>query len=291
METNRLGLKDILNFVKFRIAFLAGISAITGFILASNEINFDILWLFVGILLLSGGAGGLNQVQEWKLDSIMRRTQLRPIPVRKISPASGLFFSLLLIFLGLLLLTFFSNNVLVPLFGLSAVVLYNFIYTPLKLRSPWASVPGAFIGSIPPYIGWILGGGELLHPQILALAGFFFVWQIPHFWLLLILFEDDYRKAGFPVLTDKLTTRQISRISFYSISILVILALAIPLFGTRFNLLSVLILFLLGVLLIYRSIPLLKLTNVEFSFRTAFVRLNFFVLLALIVFSINKIVG
>jgi hypothetical protein len=82
------------------------------------------------------------------------------------------------------------------------VLWYNGVYTFLKRKSPFAAIPGAVIGAIPPAIGWICGKGALsFDPQILALSFFFFIWQVPHFWLLLLNFGRDYEKAGFPSLT------------------------------------------------------------------------------------------
>jgi protoheme IX farnesyltransferase len=283
-----LNLKDIFIFIKFRIAFSVAISSLVGYFLSASEINLDIVYLFVAVLLLASGSGALNEAQEWWLDAKMDRTAKRPIPLGKLFPVEGTLFSVGLIFLGLVLLLYFAHNSIPFILGVSAVLIYNAIYTPLKRISPYAAFPGAFIGAIPPAIGWTFAGGALMHPQNLALMTFFFIWQMPHFWLLLILFESDYRKAGFPLLTDKLTTQQISRISFMWIIALVFCGLSIPFFGEKFSIATFPIMLVLGVYLLIRCSKLLLLVQPNSFYRTAFIQLNAFVLFVMILLSVNR---
>ncbi len=278
----------MLVLIKFRIALSVAISSLVGYILSANVVNYDMVFLFIGVFLLASGSGALNEAQEWWLDAKMNRTANRPIPSRKLSPSRGTSFSILLILLGLISLFAFATDGIPFLLGMSALVVYNAIYTPLKRISPYAAFPGAFIGAIPPAIGWAFAGGDLTHPQNIALSTFFFIWQMPHFWLLLILYENDYRKAGFPVLTDKLTTRQISRISFMWIIALVVCGLSIPLFGERVSVATLPIMIVLGVYLLIRCSKLLKLVQPSNFYRTAFVELNIFVLFVMILLSLNK---
>jgi protoheme IX farnesyltransferase len=86
--------------------------------------------------------------------------------------------------------------------GALALVWYNGVYTYLKRITAFAVVPGAVIGAIPPVMGFVAAGGHWSDPAILLVAGFFFLWQIPHFWLLSLLFDEQYRKAGLPTPTD-----------------------------------------------------------------------------------------
>ncbi len=281
-------LKDIFIFIKFRIALSVAISSLVGYFLSASEINFDIVYLFVAILLLASGSGALNEAQEWWLDAKMDRTAKRPIPLGKLSPVEGTLVATGFILFGLVLLLYFAQNSLPFILGISAVFIYNAIYTPLKRISPYAAFPGAFIGAIPPAIGWTFAGGALMHPQNLALSTFFFIWQMPHFWLLLILFENDYRKAGFPLLTDKLTTQQISRISFMWIIALVFCGLSIPFFGEKFNVATFPIMLILGVYLLIRCSKLLLLVQQNSFYRTAFIQLNAFVLFVMILLSVNR---
>ncbi|MBM3420758.1 MAG: hypothetical protein FJY11_06455, partial [Bacteroidetes bacterium] len=77
------------------------------------------------------------------------------------------------------------------------VVLYNLIYTNLKRHTFLAVIPGGFVGAVPPLIGFTAAGGTLLAPQALFLSGFMFMWQLPHFWLLLSCYRSEYERAGF----------------------------------------------------------------------------------------------
>ena len=90
---------------------------------------------------------------------------------------------------------------LAALLGLITVVWYNGIYTPLKRVTAFAAIPGGVVGAIPPVIGWVSGGGDPTDARIIVVAFFFFVWQVPHFWLLLMRIGGDYERAGLPSLT------------------------------------------------------------------------------------------
>lgn len=288
----KLSLRDILNFVKIRIAISVAISSIVGYILATSSIHLEMLFLFLSILSLSAGSASLNQVQEWQLDGLMKRTSNRPIPNQKITPFRGLQISLVLVLMGLSILYYFGleNDDFLPLIlGVLAIIFYNAIYTPLKRVTPYAALPGAFIGAIPPMIGWTLAGGSISHPQIILLAAFFFIWQIPHFWLLLIIYEEDYRRAGYPLITDILTHQQISRISFFWIISLVAVALMIPLTSKIGNLITMLIMIILGIYLIARSTKLIKVVQLPVEYyRYTFINLNSFVLFVMLILSFNK---
>ncbi|MGB9851795.1 MAG: protoheme IX farnesyltransferase [Candidatus Kapaibacteriota bacterium] len=284
-------IKDILTFVKIRIAVSVSISAVLGYILSTTSINFEFFWLWLAVLLIASGSGALNQVQEWQLDAKMQRTKNRPIPRKTFTPKFGLLFSSVLIILGLGILLLSSGLSLPFLLGIIAIFVYNAVYTPLKRISPFAAIPGALIGAIPPMIGWTYAGSEIFHPLNIAIALFFFVWQIPHFWLLLILYEDDYRNAGFPVLTELLSPLQISRISFVWIVILVVLSLLTITLLDRFNFLTLLAILSLGTYLIARTHRMVKVIQPQTFYRFAFINLNMFVLSVTLILSFQKILN
>ena len=288
----KLTLNDILDFIKVRIAVAVAISSIVGYVLAAHSMDYDIILLFFAIFLLAAGSASLNQVQEWRYDSLMLRTKYRPIPSKKITGKEGFLFSSFLLALGLIILLIYGiwNSNFVPFYlGILAIVFYNVVYTPLKRITPYAALPGAFIGAIPPAIGWTFASGNLLHPQLLLLSLFFFVWQMPHFWLLLIMYEEDYRRAGYPLISDKLSKHQLSRISFFWIFSLVMIAFLIPISGHQSNLYTLLIMFLLGAYLIVRSIKLVKVVHLPVEYyRFTFIQLNFFVLLISLILTFNK---
>jgi protoheme IX farnesyltransferase len=159
----------------------------------------------------------------------------------------------------------------------------------LKKKTSLAVVPGALIGAIPPAIGWAAGGGELMNPQVWVLCLFFFIWQIPHFWLLLLIYEDDYRRAGFPALTDIFSRETMTRITYAWIAALVASCMLIPLFGLSDNSVSNIILFLAGCLLMWRTKNLLKLYNHKNIIRFAFMNVNLYVLAVAVVLTAQKL--
>lgn len=205
--------KVLAELTKFPIAMLSTLSAATGYMVYRRDLNPGILTASLGVLLLAMGACAMNQFQDRDLDARMQRTRRRPIPAGTIRPETGFAIAALLDIGGFLLL-WLVHNPGAALIGLFAVAWYNGIYTYLKRVSAFAVVPGALIGALPPVIGWTAGGGRPLDPHVLALAFFFFIWQVPHFWLLLFKFGEDYQRAGLPALTRVFSKRQLASLTF-----------------------------------------------------------------------------
>lgn len=218
----------LLDLAKVRIAVLSTASAATGWLLASRSFSFDMLAVVAGVFLLAGGAGALNQVQERDLDARMLRTARRPIPSGRMRTQTALAIALSLIVLGTWCL---ASNPIAMLLGLFTVLWYNGVYTPLKRISAFAAIPGGVVGSVPPVIGWTAAGGDPADPRILAVAFFFFVWQVPHFWLLLLRIGDDYVRAGLPTLTRVFTRRQLARIIYVWMIATAVACMSMPMFG------------------------------------------------------------
>jgi protoheme IX farnesyltransferase len=260
-----------------------------GYIAASGKIDLMILPVLFGVLLLAFGSAALNHYQEKDFDSKMSRTKGRPIPSGRISPVNVLKISLVLVLLGSVILILWTNPLTLGL-GLLNLVWYNFIYTLLKRKSPFAIVPGSLVGAIPPVIGWVTAGGSLLDPQIAIIAFFFFIWQIPHFWLLLLVMDNDYQQAGFPTLTQIFNHTQLSRITFIWIISTAVTGLMIPLFGMVTELWINLGLFLSGALLTWKAFGLI-IEKKDFSaFRLNFRYINYFALFVVVLISIDKLI-
>jgi protoheme IX farnesyltransferase len=215
---------------KIRIASLSTLSAATGYAVFARGLGWGVLSACGGTLLLSAGASVLNEWQEREADGRMERTRARPLPAGLLAPAAALVLSALLISSGFALLLA-AHGIATSLLGLLAVAWYNGIYTPLKRVTALAVVPGAFIGALPPAIGWTAAGGSPSDPRILCLSFFFFVWQIPHFWLLLLLFGRDYERGGFPTLTALLSRRRLARLTFVWMITTAASSLLLPLYG------------------------------------------------------------
>jgi heme o synthase len=151
-----------------------------------------------GTALVAGGAAVLNQVHERDTDALMRRTRLRPLPDGRVSPEDARLFGMAISILGLALLAM-GANLVAALLATATLVIYLVVYTPMKRRSPAATLVGAVPGALPPLIGWtashhsISAGGA-------ALFAIVFLWQIPHFMAIAWMYRADYGKAGFPML-------------------------------------------------------------------------------------------
>lgn len=218
----------VLELAKVRIAVLATASAVTGYFLAARDPGAGVLALVAGVFLLAGGAGALNQVQEVDIDALMKRTARRPIPSGRMTRRAGLVAALVLLAAGF---AFLAGNAAAVVLGACTVIWYNGIYTPLKRVSAFAAIPGGIVGALPPVIGWVTGGGSVADPRIAAVAFFFFVWQVPHFWLLLLRIGDDYARAGLPTLTQLFSRRQLSRIIYVWMIATAAACLSMPMFG------------------------------------------------------------
>jgi len=152
-----------------------------------------------GTALVAGGAAVLNQVYERDTDALMRRTRLRPLPDGRVSPADARRFGLGLTIAGLLLLAA-RANLLAAALAFVTVFVYLKIYTPMKLLTPASTLVGAVPGALPALIGWTASHGSV-GAGGLTLFAIVFLWQIPHFMAIAWLYRDDYRTAGFPMLS------------------------------------------------------------------------------------------
>jgi protoheme IX farnesyltransferase len=199
---------------KPKISALSAFSSATGFLVASGGIRTGAAVAAAAVFLLACGACGLNQYQEWETDALMARTKARPLPSGRTSPGNAISFSLCLIVSGLVILRVSAEGAAPFLLGLLALFWYNGVYTFLKRKTAFAAVPGALVGALPPAIGWTAGGGLLADPRLAFLCFFFFMWQIPHFWLLLLKCGKEYEAACLPSLTRAFKKSQLAGIVF-----------------------------------------------------------------------------
>lgn len=200
-------LKVFYQFTKFPIALSITMSFALGYILFPQKEIEKIHYTLLGVFLLSCGAAALNQYQEKDIDALLHRTQHRPLPSGQISNKKALSLLLFLCMAGLFLL--FLNASLEALgLGIFSLVWYNGVYTPLKRKTIWAAIPGSLIGAIPPLLGWVCAGGSLVDKAIIQVSLFFFFWQIPHFWLLMLCHQEDYRESTLPSLVRALGVSQ-----------------------------------------------------------------------------------
>nr|NQU92205.1 protoheme IX farnesyltransferase [Bacteroidota bacterium] len=215
---------------KIKIPFAVSISSLTGYLVYSGAFNIGAVIATLGVFLLAGGSAALNQYQEYRFDALMGRTEGRPIPSGRYSANKTLFFSVFLSFAGTAIL-FFGTNLTACLIGLFTLFWYNAIYTPMKRRTVFAILAGAFVGAFPPMIGWTAAGGYLFNPTIILISTLLFIWQVPHFILLLLKYGKEYEVAGFSSLTNYLSEDQLKKLIFVWILATAIAVMIIPVAG------------------------------------------------------------
>lgn len=216
MKTLHEKITPYAGLCRLRVSLFSALSAGTGFLLARGPAG-SLAGAVAAVFVLACGASALNQYTERTTDALMLRTRLRPLPAGRIEPRRALLFSVALLVWGCALLTAEGNIYAVAL-GAFTILWYNGFYTWLKGKTAFAVFPGGLVGAAPPAIGWVAAGGSLSDPRLLFLCFFFFMWQVPHFWLFLLDHGREYERAGLPSLTSIFEGEQIVRISFVWIS-------------------------------------------------------------------------
>ncbi|OYW04867.1 MAG: protoheme IX farnesyltransferase [Acidobacteria bacterium 37-71-11] len=186
---------------KIRLTGLVVATTAVGFLMAGGgrqEVS-RLAWTVLGTALAAAGAMALNQVMEVGRDARMERTRRRPLPAGVLTARHALAFGVVVAGAGLAILAAEANT-LTAVLGLTVVLVYTLVYTPLKPRSPLCTLAGAVCGAIPPMMGWTATGTPLGFGAWL-LAGVLFLWQIPHFLALAWLYRDDYARGGFRMLS------------------------------------------------------------------------------------------
>lgn len=192
--------KAYYELLKPRLSFLVVFSSGFGYLLANQT---SVNWLTFGAFLIagflvSGSSVTINQIIEKQFDAIMNRTKKRPIPSNRISKEEATVFSILTGVAGIGMMLIITNPV-TTLLSLLSLILYAFVYTPLKRVGSIAVFVGAIPGALPPLIGWTAATGNISY-EALIIFGIQFIWQFPHFWAIAWVSDEDYKKAGFKLL-------------------------------------------------------------------------------------------
>jgi protoheme IX farnesyltransferase len=254
----------------------------------SKEIDFSIIYLIAGVLLLASGSSALNQVQEAAYDAVMQRTNMRPIPTGKLSRKQGFYYSMLFIVSGAAIL-FLAFGAIPTLLGLFNVLWYNGIYTPMKRISAFAVVPGSLVGAVPAYIGWCAAGGAITHPSILYVGLFLFIWQVPHFWLLMFKYGEEYRQAGFKTITAAINPGTLPRVIFIWILCTSFSSLLVPYFLEKRDLIYFAAIIALNIAFISLFVNMAFKTEQPIHFKRSFIGINVYMvvfMLSLIAFHL-----
>jgi len=260
---------------KLPVALAAALACAAGFTLANDGLTLTAAAACGGVFLSSCGACALNQYQERDRDALMMRTRLRPVPSGRLSPSRALAWAVGLIAAGILML-FLGSGIIAACLGLGAVAWYNGVYTWLKARSAFAAVPGAIVGSLPVAIGWSAGGAMLTDWRLGAIVFFFFVWQVPHFWLLALAYADDYRRAGFPVTNSGLSPEQLLRVTCAWMTTAILGSLLFPVFSVVTSRVALMLLIVSAFWLWLAVGELMKTGAAQSACRAGFMRINRF---------------
>ena len=223
-----IGYKQKVNgytqLLKFRLSFLVALSAVFGYAMAAGSAATwsQLLWIGLGGFMITGASNALNQLFEKDVDKLMKRTENRPLPTKRLNNSEALVYALVIGIVGVVLIGYFFN---LPsaLLGIIGLLLYAFVYTPMKKLSPFAVFVGAIPGALPPLIGWVAYSGQI-GPEGLLLFAFQFFWQFPHFWAIAWILDEDYQRAGFRLLPS-----QSGKSKFSALLILVYTLCLVPL--------------------------------------------------------------
>ncbi len=206
-KTFMIKLNSYVQLLKLRLSLLVAFSAAISYLFVSNisTVNWVTFgWFTFAGLLVTGSANIINQIIEVNLDKMMNRTENRPLPSGNLSVIEAAIYSFVLGIVGLWIHYSMINGV-TAFWSLISLILYGFVYTPLKRVGSIAVFVGAFPGALPLLIGWlaVTGNPDLLDPVNyggLVLFTVQFIWQFPHFWAIAWVGDEDYQKAGFGLL-------------------------------------------------------------------------------------------
>jgi len=221
-------MRDLGLLLKFRLAFSVVISAVAGYLLGAPEVHWtELILLTLGGFAVVGSSNAFNQVWEIDQDGLMGRTQNRPLPSGRMTQTRALVWAFAFGIAGIAALALL--NLKTAAFGALSLLLYVLIYTPLKAKSPWAVLVGAIPGAIPFMLGWVAATGSFgLEPGVLF--AYQFVWLFPHFWAIAWLAYDDYAKAGYYLLPNRIKDRLATRMTVFYALWMVLISL-LPAFG------------------------------------------------------------
>ncbi len=203
-------LRDLIELGKPRLSMLVLFTAATGVAAAPTVESAWRAGVFViATALLVISANTLNCWIEREIDARMRRTRERPLPTGRLEPHVALASGTFLAIVSLTILALVTNP-LTTILGMTALISYAAVYTPLKRVTPWSVIVGAVPGALPPLMGWTAATGEL------GLGGWYlfgvlFFWQLPHFIAISVYLREDFMRGGLRVMSvvfEPLTVRR-----------------------------------------------------------------------------------
>ncbi|GAB3963065.1 heme o synthase [Spirosoma harenae] len=217
LSTINVKARAYIELMKLKLTLAVVFSGVFGYCLAIDQINWwKIAALVIASISITGAANIINQIIEKDSDKLMKRTSVRPLPTGRLSVQEAAVFAFILFSIACYLFVEVFNIRAAALAVLS-LLLYGFVYTPLKRKGQIAVFVGALPGAFPPMIGWVAATNHFgWAPGILFAIQFF--WQFPHFWAIGWLAFDEYKKAGIQMMPgDGKTTETAFRIMIYTL--------------------------------------------------------------------------
>ncbi|MFD1913136.1 heme o synthase [Halodurantibacterium flavum] len=200
-QTGEAGFGDYVALLKPRVMSLVVFTAMVGLLVAPVSVHPMVAFASVLFIALGGGASGaLNMWWDADIDRVMKRTKGRPVPAGLVSPQEALGLGCALTGIAVVMLALASNFLAAGLLAFT-IFFYAVIYTIwLKRSTPQNIVIGGAAGAFPPMIGWAVATGGIGIESVLMFL-LIFMWTPPHFWALALFMNDDYTRAGVPMLT------------------------------------------------------------------------------------------
>ncbi len=259
-------IKDYAAFSKLRLASLVVFSALCGYLMAADKVNWgELALLLFGGFFVTGSSNGFNQIIEREPDTLMKRTQNRPLPQHRMTVKEALIVASVMGVVGVIML--YLINPLSALLGIIALVLYTAIYTPLKKETPFSVFVGAFPGAVPPMLGYV-AYNSVEHPtgnlglEAWILFAVQFMWQFPHFWAIAWKLDDDYKLGGFKMLPSGNRDKS-SGYLILVYSLMLIPVSLLPVFFGLSGYISGGIILVAGILFLIKAIKLYKTLSAE----------------------------
>jgi heme o synthase len=289
-------LKDYMQLIKFTLSFMVVFSCVISYLLAPG-IHFNllmILLLFISGLLITGSANTINQVVERDTDALMKRTAGRPVASGRMSVADATTFAVITGVLGVGMIGWFFRmpdtdfNWWAAGLSIFSLLLYGFVYTPLKKVNSIAVLVGAFPGALPCLIGWTAGTGDLSAGGW-VLFGMQFLWQFPHFWAIAWVAHKDYSTAGFKLLPSVGGPTKFTAMQAIMYSLLMVPVGVLPFFLGMSGKVSLWIVLAANLLMVWQCIRLYREMEVKSARRVMFSSYIYLavVLLALLADKVN----
>jgi len=209
-QAGEAGFGDYIALLKPRVMSLVVFTALVGVLVAPGPVHpFIAMTSILFIALGAGASGSLNMWWDADIDLIMKRTAKRPVPSGRVQPGEALGFGMALSGISVVMLALTANLLAAGLLAFT-IFFYAVVYSMwLKRSTPQNIVIGGAAGAFPPMIGWVAMTGSISVEAVLMFM-LIFMWTPPHFWALALFMNEDYSKAGVPMLTvthGKKTTR------------------------------------------------------------------------------------